>query len=280
MSDSYNRIKGYAFEEHIEAFQILMEVFESFGIRYYLIGAQARDVRLLQKGIKPGRGTADIDFAVMIEDMDQYKDLRETLKRRGFKYTNEPYRLVWKKGDTVIDLMPFGEIEQDHTVNFDERDIELSVLGLTELIDGIEQVQLDSEGGMSLPVPPLHGIFMLKLLSWDDKKPGREKDLQDLNFILSNYWDIIEDEAYDKHLDLFDDDFQMEIAAARILGRQLKETLKKSEVLEKRIVQILEREANEQDPPGLMLRSIAGYRDKPITDVQRILIEVLKGIKD
>ena len=104
--------------------------------------------------------------------------------------------------------------------------------------------------------------------------------MQDLNFILSNYWDIIEDEAYDKHLDLFDDDFQMEIAAARILGRQLKETLKKSEVLEKRIVQILEREANEQDPPGLMLRSIAGYRDKPITDVQRILIEVLKWISD
>ena len=80
MKSIYKNIKDYAFTEHIDAFKILIEVFNSFSIQHFLIGAQARDVHFLQRGIKPIRGTRDIDFAVMVEDGKQYMKLIDALK--------------------------------------------------------------------------------------------------------------------------------------------------------------------------------------------------------
>ena len=211
MSDTYKNLKNYAFTEHVEAFKVLTEVFKSFSVQYYLIGAQARDVYFYQQGIKPNRGTRDIDFAVMMQNMTQYNELKEALNKKGFENTKDPFRLNWSLGETVIDLLPFGQIEEDYTVNFDERDIELSVLGYSELNKELQNFYLDEDQSISIPVTPLHGIFLLKLLSWDDTKPNRDKDLKDLSQILNNYWAFIEDEAYKNHLDLFDDNFKTEM---------------------------------------------------------------------
>lgn len=280
MSNTYKNLKHYAFTEHEAAFKALTEVFHTFSIQYFLIGAQARDVHFYQQGIKPSRGTRDIDFAVMMQDMTGYNELKEALNQKGFENTKDPFRLNWSLGETVIDLLPFGQIEEDYTVNFDERDLELSVLGYSELNEELQEFYLDEDKSVSIPVPPLHGIFLLKLLSWDDTKPDRNKDLKDLNQILSNYWSFVEDEAYEKHLDLFDDDFTTEIAAARILGRHLKTTIQKSNTLQTNILRILEEQTDQVDPPGLMLQSFASENDASIDDVKVLLDEILKGIKE
>ncbi|HEY9084037.1 MAG TPA: nucleotidyl transferase AbiEii/AbiGii toxin family protein [Vicingaceae bacterium] len=280
MSSTYKNLKHYAFSEHATAFKVLTEVFREFSIHYFLIGAQARDVHFYQQGIKPNRGTRDIDFAVMMQDMAGYNELKEALNQKGFENTKDPFRLNWSQGDTVIDLLPFGQIEEDYTVNFDERDLELSVLGYSELNEELQEFYLDEDESVSIPVPPLHGIFLLKLLSWDDTKPDRNKDLKDLNQILNNYWAFVENEAYEKHLDLFDDDFTMDMAAARILGRHLKATILKSPTLQTNIIRILEEQTNQIDPPGLMLQSFAGENDTSIEEVKILLDEILKGIKD
>jgi predicted nucleotidyltransferase len=280
MSSSYRNIKDYAFGEHKEAFRILLDTFNRFSVSFFLIGAQAREVHFFQHGIRPSRGTRDIDFAVMVDSMEKYGALMDTLKKEGFEGTPDPYRLNWNQGETVIDLLPFGQVEEDYTVNFDEREIELSVLGYRELNDELQEFYIDEDESVSIPVPPLHGIFILKLLSWDDKKPDREKDLKDLNQILFNYWHVVEQEAYEKHLDLFDDNFEMDKAAARILGRHLKTTLDKSEVLESRVIQILEEQAAAIDPPGLLLQKFASDRDKPIEEVKELLDEILRGINE
>ena len=280
MSNTYKNLKHYAFTEHETAFKVLTEVFGTFSIQYFLIGAQARDVHFYQQGIKPSRGTRDIDFAVMMQDMTGYNELKDALNQKGFENTKDPFRLNWSKGETVIDLLPFGQIEEDYTVNFDERDLELSVLGYSELNEELQEFYLDEDESVSIPVPPLHGIFLLKLLSWDDTKPDRNKDLRDLNQILSNYWAFVEDEAYEKHLDLFDDDFTTEIAAARILGRHLKTTIQKSNTLQTNIIRILEEQTEQVDPPGLMLQSFASENDASIEEVKKLLDEILKGIKE
>lgn len=280
MSNTFKNINQYVFSEHAAAFNALIETFKAFSIRYFLIGAQARDIHFYQKGIQPMRGTRDIDFAVMVADMEQYKALIESLKKRGFNSTADPFRLNWAAGKTVIDLLPFGEIEENYTVNFDERSIELSVIGYRELNDELQEYYLDEKQSLFIPVPPLHGIFLLKLLSWDDKKPDREKDLKDIQQILYNYWEFTDDEAYTEHLDLFDDNFTTEITAARILGRHLKKTLSKSEVLKKRIIQILEQQSSQLDPPGLMLQKFAGDKNRPIEEVKKLLESILKGIND
>jgi len=280
MSNTYKNLKHYAFAEHEAAFKALTEVFHTFSIQYFLIGAQARDVHFYQQGIKPNRGTRDIDFAVMMQDMTGYNELKQALNEKGFENTKDPFRLNWLLGETVIDLLPFGQIEEDYTVNFDKRDLELSVLGYSELNEELQEFYMDEDKSVSIPVPPLHGIFLLKLLSWDDTKPNRNKDLKDLNQILSNYWSFVEDEAYEKHLDLFDDDFTTEIAAARILGRHLKTTIQKSSTLQKRILRILEEQTNQVDPPGLMLQGFASENDTSIDDVKLLLDEILKGITE
>jgi len=279
MSNTSKNNSYYAFTEHTDAFSVLQEVFVNFSIHYFLIGAQARDVHFYQKGIKPTRGTRDIDFAVMVQDMRHYNELKEQLVNKGFVQTKDPFRLNWNEGQTVIDLLPFGEIEEDYTVNFDQRNVELSVLGYSELNDEIEQLSIDNN--ISVPVPPIHGIFLLKLLSWDDTKPDREKDLTDLQQILSNYWAFSEDEAYEKHLDLFDDDnFTTELASARILGRHLKQIIQKSEILNKKIVQILHEQISQTDPPGLMVQQFANTQQKTIEEIRLLLDTILKGITD
>lgn len=120
MSTSNLTYKDYSFANHKEVYQALEEVFIKHDIIYYLVGANARDVQLYKAGIKPTRGTADIDFAVMVPDFQVYDLIFEELCKRGFRKTNENYRLIYDKTNTVLDLMPYGKIEQDYTVNFDE----------------------------------------------------------------------------------------------------------------------------------------------------------------
>lgn len=280
MKNSYNQVEYFALSEHKEAFLVMLEVFVAFAIRFFLIGAQARDVHFFQKGIKSGRITKDVDFAVMIESIERYQDLMRTLVQEGFESTKYPYRLVWKNGQTILDLLPFGQIEENHTVNFDQREVELSVLGYSELSEELRDYFIDKEQTISIPLPPLHGIFMLKLLSWDDSKPNREKDLLDLSQILHLYWEFVEEEAYEKHLDLFGDNFDLEKAAARILGRHLNKTSAKSPKLRQKICFILNEQLVATDPPGLLLRKIASEQDKSIEAVGIILSEIIAGINE
>ena len=177
--------------------------------------------------------------------------------------------------------MPFGEIEENYTVNFDKRNVELSVLGYRELNDELQSYYIDADKSVSIPVPPLHGVFILKLLSWDDKKLDREKDLKDLYQILIHYWSFAEEEAYENHLDLFDDEnFTTEMAAAHILGRHIKITLEKSKVLSNRVIQIIKEQASLIEPPGLMLQKFSSEKDKSIEEVKLLLDEILKGINE
>lgn len=280
MSDTFKNINDYALQEHAEAFKALLNVFAEFGLRFFLIGAQARDVHFMQKEFKPNRGTRDIDFAVMVESIDQYNDLCKGLLSNGFEETKDSYRLKWTATDTVIDLLPYGGIQNGDYVSLDGGKVELSVLGFQEIEDELEDYVIEEIDSVSIPVPPLHGIFLLKLLSWHDKKPGREKDLQDIDQILRKYWEFVEDEAYEKHQDLFDDEFEMEMAAARILGRNLRVTLSKSKFLKEKVLNIFQEQSEALDDGGSMIHKLAGYSDQPVSYLKKKLEEILKGIND
>ena len=256
------------------------KVFQSHAVNFYLIGAQAKDLHLLRQGLKPSRSTQDIDFAVMVDSMQEYDKLKSLLVDSGFLETKEPYRLNWKEGRTLIDLLPFGQIEEDHTVNFNKRHIELSVLGFKEVNKEVENFRFDENFPISIPMPPLHGLFLLKLLSWNEQKLAREKDLQDINQILESYWDIVEEEAYEQHTDLFNDEFEIDKAGARILGRHLQITVNKSKILRAKVTQILEEQTTQAGTPGPMLKRMAFESNKPIDAVRDILSEVMTGLKE
>ena len=278
MNTSNPTYKDYSFAYHGEVYKILEKVFSENKIKYYLVGANARDVQLFKAGIKPTRGTADIDFAVMIPDFVVYDKLFDELCEKGFRRTKENYRLVYDKTNTVLDLMPYGEIEQDYTVNFTERDITLSVLGFKEVGEYAEEISI-KDAGFSLPTSPVVGLIILKLISWNDKH-SRTKDLEDISLLLKSGWDFYEEEAYENHLDLFDDNFEMTTAAARIIGRKMKPILKLNKKLYQTIIDILNVAISEKPKAGNTEIILAQNMNKSLEEVQGILSEIKKGIEE
>ena len=64
MSTSNERYKQLAVPYFKEVFEIIDDIMVSRGHPYYLIGSNAMALEFLKKGIRPIRGTKDIDFAV------------------------------------------------------------------------------------------------------------------------------------------------------------------------------------------------------------------------
>src|SRR6476620_10775272 len=95
-----------------EMLSALERGFEKFRIDFYLVGAVARDVWMsgINK-IAPRRTTADIDFAVLINDKGTYEALKDYLinTERFYPYRGNAFVLIWKD-KTEVDLLPFGAI--------------------------------------------------------------------------------------------------------------------------------------------------------------------------
>ena len=110
------------------------------GIPYYLIGVSAIALELLKKGIKPSRGTKDIDFAIMISNMSEYENISQALIKNGYNKVKAPWTFYSDKYNVAIDILPFGEIEEQHTINFNKRNADLHVLGFSEVLEEAVQV--------------------------------------------------------------------------------------------------------------------------------------------
>lgn len=234
--------KELSFPLFKEVFEHIDAVCRKTGVEFYLIGAQARDIHFLEKNIQPLRGTQDIDFAIMLPDIKAYDKIKHELIKRGFKIFLEiPHRLLYHATQTMVDLLPFGGLEENGMVSFsDDKHTELSVLGMAEVMQSVIEKEISST---TFKVSPLEGIFILKLISFNDN-PGRTKDLEDMKDILLHYFEINRDRFYEFHLDVLDelgDDFQKE-AGARLIGRDIRLIIDRSEKLRNRILSIIDTE--------------------------------------
>ena len=246
MSDISNRTyRDLAIPYFIEVFKLVDEVMKANNVPYYLIGVTAADIQLLQQGIKPSRGTKDIDFAVMVSSFAAYEKIKEGLILQGFNQTKVPFTLYHAEYNVAIDLLPFGQIEQSDTANFTEREITMNVLGFKETLQDPHVIPLDDT--LSIQVPPLHGMVVLKLISWSDRPEVRASDLDDIYRIISHYFDTESDSIFGEHFDLLDTEpFDQKMIAAEVMGRKIGEILKKSSKLKNRVMKVLEE--NTTDP--------------------------------
>ncbi|WP_286761799.1 hypothetical protein [Salegentibacter sp. UBA1130] len=211
-------------------------------IPYYLIGVNAIALELLKEGIKPSRGTKDIDFAVMISFGEDYKKITKDLEEKIFTKVKAPWTFYNKAFNAVIDVLPFGEIEQEFNQNFDKRQIDLHVVGLKEVLEDSREVYIDEKLGQ---IPPLPGMIILKLVAWSDRPEDRGQDPGDIFKIIKHYFDYNFDEILEEHNDVFpkgelDETGKLKIAA-RVLGRNAHKYLNASERLKKRVLEILEK---------------------------------------
>jgi len=238
MSTSNQTYKQLAIPYFKEVFDTIDEVMIKLKVPYYLIGASAIALELLKDGIKPNRGTKDIDFAIMIASIKEYQAIVEELANYGFNKVEAPWTLYNEKFNVVIDLLPFGEIEENFTINFDKRHTDLHMLGFKEVLQNPESVQIEDK---SLKIPSLAGMVILKLIAWSDRPEERDNDLYDILRIIEHYFDLNFDEIVENHNDTFpeEDDLDQFKIAARVLGRKASKFLNISEFINNRILKTI-----------------------------------------
>ncbi|ANW95824.1 hypothetical protein AXE80_05805 [Wenyingzhuangia fucanilytica] len=238
MNTSNQTYKELAIPYFKEVFDCIDEVMIKLKVPYYLIGASAIALELLKDGIKPSRGTKDIDFAIMISSIQEFETIVEELGNYGFNKVEAPWTMYHDKFNIVIDLLPFGEIEEKFTVNFNERYTDLHVLGFSEVLQLPETVQIEEK---SIQIPSLPGMVILKLIAWSDRPEERDSDLYDILRIIEHYFNLNFNEIVEHHNDTFPEEGDLDQLkiAARVLGRKASQFLNISEAISTRILKTL-----------------------------------------
>jgi predicted nucleotidyltransferase len=216
-----------------KTFDVLELAFKKYNIDYYLIGARARDLWTDHIALPAKRTTADVDFCIYINEHAEYKNLiADLVDTYGFQRDQtEPYRFHY---NGIVDLIPFGGIEKNEEVLLENPPMVLSVYGTKEAVADAEIVEGEFK------VVTLPGLCVLKLIAFHEK-PERTKDIEDFYFLLENYGEMAGEQLFKDtdHEDLIQDDFQLPIASARMLGRQIKMIAQENRELSGKLKQIL-----------------------------------------
>lgn len=103
-------------------------------------------------------------------------------------------------------------------------------------------------------MPNLACLFVLKLIAWNDRPNERDKDIFDIVYIMTTYADTGNDtRIYEDHIDLIEaEPFDLGIAAATLLGRDIKRDLSKPAL--QQVHKILDRELASDSPNALIER--------------------------
>ncbi|PKQ45099.1 nucleotidyl transferase AbiEii/AbiGii toxin family protein [Confluentibacter flavum] len=238
MSTSNQTYKELAIPYFKEVFDIIDKVMLKLNVPYYLIGASAIALELLKDGIKPSRGTKDIDFAIMISSIREFETIVKELSNYGFNKVEAPWTLYNEKFNVVIDLLPFGEIEEKFTLNFNKRNADLHFLGFSEVLKEPETVQIEEK---IVQIPSLPGMVVLKLIAWSDRPEERNSDLGDVLKIIEHYFSLNLDEIVEFHNDIFPEEGELDQLkiAARVLGRKARAFLDVSPAINERILKTI-----------------------------------------
>ncbi len=226
-------------------FEAIEDVAAARHVRYFVVGATARDMILSHGyGIPIKRATADIDLGVEVASLAEFHALKEGLAATGqFKPTQSTQRLIYK-GSVPVDIVPFGPLEHvKKEISWSpNHSVRMNVLGFEDAYRDAQMVRLKSDPALDISFATPAGLAVLKIIAWKDRSPQGGKDAGDLAFLMRNYLDAGNQERLaDEHRDLLnDDDFDYERASARLLGRDMAEVM--SAETRKVVFEILELE--------------------------------------
>ena len=231
---------------------IAQKVFESFNIDFYLVGAVARDIQFsANPELASLRKTNDVDMAIMINDEEQFYEIKKALLATGYftEHETEPIKLFYKHA-IEFDLLPFGGIENDdYEIRIHKpRLFIMDMPGFREASFYKEVVIVSDD--FKLNVCSLEALVLLKLFAYNDK-PDRSKDILDINHIIKAYFDLFSDEIYENDLEIMDlydtaNTKYLSLVAARIIGRKMKLILSDNETLIERMELILKKRPTEE----------------------------------
>ena len=188
-----------------------------------MVGASARDLVLhYGYGSRIERATADIDVGIEVPSWDAFQVLKEKLLEGGFSPTDAEHRLLSPDG-TEVDIIPFGPIEDEHAEIAwpPDGDWVMNVLGFSEALENAQDVRIQEEPVVEIPVATPEGMVLLKLIAWVDRTPDmRSRDAKDLKYLLSTYENIpeVENELHQNQELMEGYNWDLTLAAAYQLG--------------------------------------------------------------
>jgi predicted nucleotidyltransferase len=272
----------------IEILEVITNVADTLSIRFFVVGATARDI-ILKHGynIQTTRATMDIDLGVQVTNWGQYEKLKqEFLDTNVFKQEKQEQRLKYKN-TFIIDIIPFGGIsEPEHRFNWPSEDgVEMNTLGFIESYDAALIVRLRENPVLDVKFAGLPGLVIMKIIAWHDN-PARGRDAKDLKLIIHHYLEAGNtDRIFDEERDIFSkinknkgDDFKR--AGARLLGRDINKIATPES--KQKILEILNKETGERDRYKLVEAMADTYYESgnDFEENIELLEQVISGMLD
>lgn len=223
----------------------IREVCNALGIDFFGVGALARNIWYVQNEESP-RGTKDIDFGVYVANEEVYHQLHTKLIE-DYKYTtatSNAFCLISPQG-VQVDLLPFGEIENDGKVIIEGTGLtSINLEGFKEVFEyGTTEAIVEND---TFKVCSMPAVVLLKLIAFDDRPENRPKDPIDINSILLYYPQIETDLIYyEEYVFLYEDDKKtFQEIGIEVLGFEISKIIVANEALKNRVLNILNKALN------------------------------------
>lgn len=235
-----------------EMLLVIEEVLKSLNINFYVVGAVARDLQFSRRpGMASLRKTNDVDLAVMIGTEEHFYQVKRSLLSTGYfeEHQSEPIKLFFKEA-IEVDLLPFGGIQNEaHEIILHEPKLfVMDMPGFKEALKYTDEIIVDEK--LKLSVCSLEGLVILKLFAFNDK-PGRTKDITDIEHIINAYFELCTDDIYENSFDVMEfydttNPKYLFLVAAHVIGRKMKTILSGDASLVARIKSILKKRPTEE----------------------------------
>jgi predicted nucleotidyltransferase len=217
-------ISGKIEPDLIEALRIVDREAAILGIKFFIVGAWARDIIMEHGyGIRAPRMTRDMDIGIQVATWKQFEDIRRALIETSFfREANEPHRLI--SDSSIIDIIPFGGItDSGKKLSWPpEHFMVMNLLGYEEAFRHATMIRLSEQPELDALVPTIPGFLLMKLISWNDRK-DRDNDAQDVFFILEHYSETNDfADIYEEAGLMQEEDFDMDMSCIRLLGRWMR----------------------------------------------------------
>lgn len=228
----------------------LIPVFQKLEIKFFVIGATARDIIMELHGEKSGRRTQDIDIAIAVDKWEEFKTIEnEIIQLPDFEKDPKQQQRFLYLTDFQLDIVPYGGITTAEDKIFwpPDQSFAMTVLGFEEAEKDLVRVKIDDT--LEIDIVSLAGIFILKLVAWKDRHHKGNKDADDMGFILLNYLNIHEERAVMEHYEeVYEiESFTVTKAGAALLGIDVNILLSGNDTNKAKLKAIIKAEINAKE---------------------------------